>query len=330
MKNELHIWELNPIKIYLFLEKHYRKELIVEALNKTKELQNSKTRNKYLRLSAWLNLQSTKYRIKRKVNTSDVLLWLIAKRKDNRTNKIHVKCMPLWVCLELIYLTKGKLENLENNILFYRWGGKGTPIKNPKFPIKVNVELDSIVINLMCDGAVSDTPTYFNTNEEFVSSFIKRVKNCFGNFEYKTYENGCQVRIPSLVAHIIRILYGVKYFGSYECRIPKRIFGHDQNNRLASLITFIADEGSISDITTLYSNNRNFLNDAKKLAESLDFKTNPIHPHTKNDPSQNEFYFTISNKTAQKFANDYIMLRKKIPTITMGNKFENLIKIISS
>jgi hypothetical protein len=231
--------------------------------------------------------------------------------------------MPLWVSIELTKLIKDSLSNLERNILSYRAGGRGNLIINPKLPVKITPELDSIIINLMCDGCVSNVPSYFNEQNILTKSFLRRVKNCFGKFKFKTYKEKMYVRIPSAVSHILKHYYSISSFHSNLARIPQKIFEHSEVHRLACLAAFIADEGWIMDAIAIYSYNYLFIQDCKLLAESIGLACNPIHQHGR------EYYFKISNESVPLFVNKFLNMKKEHPTLTLGLLEKKLFNLLS-
>ena len=73
MKEVIRISDFPSDKIYVFLNKNYRKELIKNSMN----LLNCKN---YFELSLWINKK-----LKTKFNGGDVKYWVRGKRLDERT-----------------------------------------------------------------------------------------------------------------------------------------------------------------------------------------------------------------------------------------------------
>lgn len=151
---EIKISNFPLTKIYILLNK-YISEKIVEsskiALNISKNYD----------LSVWLNKQSLKYGLNTKYNGGDIDNFKSGKKLDIRTNKIHLRTMPVWVILELAKLSKISINEIHKNISGYRSDGSGNLIYKPKLPIKITPEFESIIFHIFGDGSAGKgTPSF--------------------------------------------------------------------------------------------------------------------------------------------------------------------------
>ncbi len=324
MRNKIHIWQLPSTKIYVLLESIYRNEVISDALEKAKKLRIMNNKDKYRKLLLWLNKQSKRYGINSKFGISDIQLWNKGSRIDHRTDKKHPKYMPLWVAIELTKFANHNLKELERKVTSYRLGGKGGILTNLKLPIKITPELDTLIVNLICDGSYYGTPKYFNTDAILRKNFLQKIRNCFGDFEYKSYEDGKHIRIPGVVGAILKHFYKVESFHSLLARLPKKLFEHSLLHKFACLLAYIADDGSISEMIYLNSSNRPLLEDARKIGVKIKIKCNPIRRHSKHD---REVYFTISRKSLPRFLELYNRLKHTYPTVSLGRREHDLDKL---
>ncbi|MBU3896472.1 MAG: winged helix-turn-helix domain-containing protein [Nanoarchaeota archaeon] len=312
-------------KIYVSLKEEFKKHLIDFSIRKLK-LKN------YYELALWINKKSEKYNINSKFNGGDVKYWLKGKKRDMRTNIMHPKFMPLWVICELKKLNRISIKQTHKNIISYRSGGKGKIVSTPKLPVEITPELESIIIHLFADGSAGDfTPSYDQKDNKCANYFISRLKNCFGNFEVKIYKSknksSAQYRFPKAITDIISEYYNIASYHSKKAIIPEKILrGKSKMNKLACVVAFISDEGNIRDVITLNSSNKIMLSQIKKLAENCLYICNPIRLNK----SCKCYYFTISNKSINKFYKDIKKLYKLFPNCTLGTQYKKLEKLMKS
>ena len=288
-------------KIYVLLDKKYRKELIESAVN-TLNLNN------YFELSLWINKNS-----KSKFNGGDIKYWIEGQRLDKRTGKVHPKFMPLWLVLKLIRLCSFNLSQLDVKVLSYRSGGKGLIITSPILPIKITPELDSIVIHLFGDGAAGDfTPSYTQKNKEGVDNFIKKLENCFGKFEQSRYftQGKHQIKFPKSITDILSEYYSISSYHTFKSKIPNLILNHPRSCKLACIISFIIDEGCIRDVITLYSSNLSLLGGIRNLVLDCGYGCSKIKQY----PGRIYYSFNLSNMDFERIESDTEFLSKEFPT----------------
>jgi DNA-binding transcriptional ArsR family regulator len=302
-------------RIYILLDKNYRRYLIQKSM----KILNCKN---YFELACWINKTS-----KTKFNGGDVKYWIKGNKFDKRDKKTYLRLMSLWLILKLIKLNNEKIENLYKHILSYRVSSHGLLINNPKLPIKVTPELDSIVIHLFGDGAAGDfTPSYTQKNKNSFDNFINKLKNCFGSFEKSIYftQGKYQIKFPKAITDIISYYYSIKSYKSHEAKIPIKILKRKNRlYKLACLIAFIIDEGGIRDVITLYSSNRVLLYQIRSLVLNCGYSCSEIKFNIKS----NSYHFSLSNKSIEKLYKDVQKLSKRYPTCNLSFK-ESQIRFI--
>lgn len=299
-------------KIYVLLNDNYRKFLINKSMKKL----NCKN---LFELSLHINKISNS-----KFNGGDFKYWIEGKRLDNRTGKVHLKFMPLWLVLKLVKLSNENIRDLDGNVLSYRSGGSGLIVDKPKLPIEVTPELDSIVTHIFGDGAAGDfTPSYTQKNKDSFDNFIKKLENCFGYFEKSIYftQGKHQIKFPKAISDILSEYYSINSYKSHESRIPNIILDRkDSNFKLACIISFIVDEGYVRDLIVLYSVNKILLLGIRTLVLDCGYSCSEISFNKK----ANSYLFALSNKDVKKFYKDVTNLSEKFSTCNLSFKQDDV------
>src|SRR3989344_5451648 len=281
---EIRLYDFPASRIYILLKHDFRNKLI-ETARISLKLEN------HYALAQWLNNKSFDYNLNNKFNGGDIGRWLVGSNLDNRTNINHLKLMPLWVVLELSKIIKIPSKELHNSIILYRSGGSGGIIKNPKLPINITPELESIIFHIFGDGSAGDfTPSFFQKNEIANKQFISKLKNCFGKFDVNTNDR-FKIRFPKAITDILAHFYNIKSYHSDKIRIPLRIYKSHKLSKLACITAFILDEGTIRDVISISSKNEIFLSNLVELMKSCGYECKEIKPHK---PS-NTFYLNMAN-----------------------------------
>ena len=313
MRNVIPFWKFPKKEVYILLNKQCRKSLIENAIEGT----SSKN---YYDLALILNKASKKYNLKRKFNGGDIKRWLDGENKDSRTNIIHPKFIPLWAVVELKRHTKIKLEVLEKEIIGYKSGTRGKIISNPKLPIRINPEFDSLIIHLFADGYVNNkisSPSYCQKNEGDRELFINKLKNSFGDFKGTLVENKV-IRFPKVITRILSNHYNIPSYMSKEAVIPKEILDKNKKYKLACIIAFILDEGNIKDCICCFSTNKIMLSQIRQLFQDCGYECNPIRDSSKVS------WFGMKNRFVNEFYRDIIKFKELYPNCSLGTKNERL------
>lgn len=316
MADKIHFWQFPKKEIYILLDKKFRRLLI------KKSMKNTSSKN-YYQLSLIINKQSRNYNLQTKFNGGDIKRWLIGTNIDTRTNITHPKFIPLWTIIELGKLAKLKLEKIEKNIISYRSGGQGKIIYNPKLPIRITPEADSIIIHLFADGYVkneNETPSYCQYKEVDRRLFISKLNNTFGSFQGNFSKNK-NFRFPKAITQIISHHYNIRTYMSKEAIIPKKILNKNNPHKLACITAFIIDEGNIQDCICCFSINKKLLSQIRYLFQSCNYECNPLRY------GSGRHWFSMKNKYINKFYEDLMELQKAHPTCSLGSKHVKLYKL---
>lgn len=236
--------------------------------------------------------------------------------------------IPLDFLLKLSGFLGISKEELERNITMYKQ--KLVPIKNsvknPKFPLEINPYLTSIVAHLFFDGSVpaDGKGTYYHQkNKEIMDNFVKKINYVFGEVFYflkLDYKGVLKCRMPRIIGEICKYLYKIKSFGSFDARVPKKIFNLNKEHKKAFVLTAIIDEGSITYCGQIMFGvcNRLLCEDVKRLCNSLGLKTTKV---TRKSKTSYYYFYINSKKELLEIANS---MSKKYPFISLNYKGERL------
>ncbi|MDD5182051.1 MAG: hypothetical protein PHC66_02660 [Candidatus Nanoarchaeia archaeon] len=202
--------------------------------------------------------------------------------------------IPLLNVLTLTRYYKIKINGLEKNIVSYKTIGAGNKFNSPVLPLKETPELFGLITHILCDGSglPNNTNYYRSYNEKQLDEFAYYIKRCFGDVEIT--KTPTSIIFPKCICYTISKLYKLK-FGTFNGRLPKRLFELPKKFSTLAIRAFIDDEGSIghSGIRT-YSANFKLLNDLKKLIELHHPKIKLSSTYTRSRDQRIEHSFGIS------------------------------------
>lgn len=240
--------------------------------------------------------------------------------------------IPLGILLTISKKLGIKEKEIEDSVIYYKQlhVPYKNSIKNPKLPIKLSPYFTSLIANLFFDGSVPEDGkgTYYNQkNEEIMQDFIKKINSIFGDVFYSSkrdHRGVLKCRIPRLVGEICRYIYDVKHFGTFQSRIPEKIFNLPLIHKQAFVLTGIIDEGSIAyDGSVIFGvSNKEMVKDFNKLCLNIGLRTSGV----KNKKNSNHFYiYIISSNKLLAIINS---LKKSYPLISLRHKEDRLKKSI--
>lgn len=250
-----------PDNIFIYLEDNYRKELF----------------------KAFYNLFGSLHKASKilDVSFSRLPFWYYGKQKDYKTNKTNPQLIPL---KQLKIIAKAlvedgreefSMENIEKHTLMYGMRA-GSPIKNPKFPIKECSELTRLLFHLLGDGYAGkkgESGNYRNTYQELLEEF-KEDLTIFGDIP--VYEQKFSIKFPQVLAKIIEEYYKINS-RTYESQISTKIFQIPKKNLYLGIRAFADDEGTIyPNSIRISSANYNLLSGIKQILSYLNLKSNEI------------------------------------------------------
>jgi len=311
MREEVNLWELPCNEISIRLKEEFREyfwRLIKE------KFKTSRNVSKYL-ASRGLYLSSSTIRC----------LW------SKNTPKKY-KFIQGSLLFELGKAVKLDFKKIQKNVKSYKhfWGF--VEITDPKLPIQITPEFDSIIANLMGDGTdrqaknILSYEQHNETNRKLFKMKVESVFGCLNSLRQKNKKESTTVILPSVITTIFSTVYGKIKYDSHGARIPKIIKRKPRLYKVAVLVSFLVDEGTISDDQiTIRLCNKGLLKDIREIAVSLGYKCSPI----KKLKSKNPLYgFNISLKSASQLLKDVQKLSSIYPSCSLGSKESFLKEIV--
>ena len=314
--DEIHWWQfpLNEFSIKLY--QHFKDTFFNKILTE---------RSKSLEFASYINNQSKKYNKNWNFKRQRALIW---------DYKADAEFVPAWFVYETARYLKLDLLEIEENIIAYvTFRGKNI-VYRPKLPVKVTPEFTAIPIHAMGDGCFTPNGNFCYTQKESynLKRFVNILTNIFGDYKIvhtkRKYGTPTYVT-PKIFAQIITQYYGIDTYLSCECEIPKKIKSSNKLHKLATLASFILDEGCTTSGIYLCSSNKKLLMDIINIAESLGYKCNSVvtsYRHKINPLWQNMYKVTMSASSIESFYLDLGALFKEYPSLHIGKKFDNIKK----
>jgi len=319
LEDKIHFWNF-PSNITIKFEPGFRKRFFEDVV---KYFKNSKNAGMFLRKV------SAKHTKRRTFTGSEIRTF-----KTTKEGGLYDYC-PVWMIVELANKIGHDLKNLETKIIAYRaMGGGGSSIIKPVLPVKVTPEFDSIIAHMMGDGTdkrtFSGAASYSQYDIKNVKQFYQKLINVFGEISPPSFSysrKSKDVGIPSPIISTIKKHYSIKGFGTFESRVPKQLFTKGKYNKLAFLLAFLVDEGTLYDFISFRLANRKLVKDVRNITISLGYKCSKLLV-AKNKVGT-IYGFNISNYSLIKMHNDIKKLIKKYPTCDLANKQKNFNYLVS-
>jgi len=259
-KEEVNLWDLTEMKIYVKL----KKEIICEFFDYAISLTGSESK-----LASALKMKKV-YNIWYYKNIS--------------------RFIPLRLITKIMnILPKEKKDEfkkrIEENLEELRYGyGLAKSIRNPKLPIKFSPILARIIGHVIGDGGIrmtkGDYPVYYtNKCDTLVNQFKEDIWGVFGDVDVYDYHNkndGTRmVRFPSTVGIIL-----INFFGSQVSslkHVPEIILNSDKKSKAMFLRALFDDEGCVSSDRIHFGiSNRDIIKKVGELLKEFGIRTGII------------------------------------------------------
>jgi hypothetical protein len=202
-------------------------------------------------------------------------------------------------------------------------------IYNPKFPVIVTPEFTSIAVHIMCDGSIAKNNfSYFQKDKIGLERFVKLIQNIFGEYKVNKYKR-CYY-IPAVFSKVITRHLEIDSYLSDRCRIPKKVMTGKKEDKIATLLTVLHDEGNVSGRVRLLSSNKNLINDLKNIMESLNYQCTVSTFKRKGKMTKDHYSLYLNAVSLKDFFQDCKELIHKLPDMHIGrklNEIENIINI---
>jgi len=242
------------------------------------------------------------------------------------------KTIPLKILLKILELSNKNLAKIEPKINSIKINYAGAEI-SPKFPIKINKKLGSVVGHILGDGSIDSKHTqvsFSNSNKELLKEFERNMLEVFGvkpriwmqktaTFEGKTRwekrlniidelkENrSCSLFYPKICGLILNSIFDNFAIGKNKT-ITKKIITLNKDFKAGLIRAFYDDEGSISKggkNIRLFQDKKDILESFRSLLKEFKIKPNDIKTYFKRNKER--YYFDIYRKS------NFIKFQKEI------------------
>lgn len=235
------------------------------------------------------------------LSTSQMQVKQCFRAYTKKNNKKYVQYIPLSFLKKSYNILSKELTNrIEEGIKYIRVRS-GNPVQI-KLPIIESPKLYRIVAHLLADGFAGKrkVPYYANTCNELREQFKEDLK-IFGDLDiYEITQNTISyVFFPKVITNILSHIFDIEF--TRPNKLPNLIFNAHNECKKYFLRALFDDEGYISTTLALSMNNKNLVEDIKKLIENLNVWTNKIYKLL------NKEYYTLQIK-----AKEYSNFKKRI------------------
>jgi DNA-binding transcriptional ArsR family regulator len=303
MPEYIHWWQF-PLNLVSFkLKPTFKEKFFKEAKKKFKSVQH---------IALFLQQKSKLYN--KRITTDYRIIWYYQKKAEY---------IPAWVVYEISRKIKMSLLKIEKNIEGYVSTYGRLYIPKPKLPIKITPEFVSLAIHGMCDGCVNKNHFAYFQKEKFGLERIERLfSNVFGEYKIKKYKRTHY--FPTIFSTIITNYFDIRTY----CRIPHKILKGSKENRIATLMAVLHDEGNVSGRVRFFSSNKEFLMDLAAIAKSLGYEYTISLIKQKGKMKKDAYCLSLRYNSVKKFANDCDKLVSKFPDLYPGRKLDEIKNII--
>ncbi|MBN2067530.1 MAG: winged helix-turn-helix transcriptional regulator [Candidatus Diapherotrites archaeon] len=304
----IHWWQFPLDRFSIELDSKYKKTLFERIYEE---------RRKSNRFSKFLNEKSKIYGKNWTFKKQRFLLYEYKK---------HQKFVPAWVIFCTATYLGVELLEIEKKIESYISFRGRLVVSEPKLPVRVTPEFTAIAIHTMCDGCNHlGSITYFQRDKKEQLRFSKLAANVFGTYRVK--DNKYSEILPKVFGEVISSYYKITDYSTFGARIPDKIKNSPFQHRLAALVAFILDEGTVSLGITLHSSNKLLLLDICEIAKSLGYLCRKIQQRKMQKTLNPFFRFRISPKSIGKLYTDLMMLYERFPNLNFNKKMHRIQKI---
>lgn len=308
MVKYIHWWQLPLNLISIKLKKEFKEKFFEEI---------QKHFTSFSEVALFLQEKSKLHN--KKITTDRRIVWHYHRKAEY---------IPAWVIYEISKKIRINLLEIERNIQGYVSTYGRLYIFKPKLPIKITPEFTSLAIHGMCDGCVSKNHLVYFQKEKFGLKRIERLFfNVFGKYKIKKYKRAHY--FPVIFLATITNYFHIPTYLSAKCRIPRKILKGNKENKIATLLAVLHDDGNVSGSVRFLSSNREFILDLKNIAESLGYKCNISIFKQKGKMKKDHYSLSLSYDCIEKFVLDCDELISKYPNLHIGrklNKIKNIIK----
>jgi len=253
------------------------------------------------------------------------------------------KTIPMDKLLRITKLANYSHTKVESNIINIKAGQHGGEI-SPKFPIKLDYKLGSIIGHILGDGSIDlkyNQVFYSNSDKNLLNEFESNMYQIFrvkpriwmqrtSTFDGKTrWEKrlnsinelkegrNCGLFYPTICGLILNTIFKNFARGKNK-KITKTVLGANKEFKIGLIRAFYDDEGSVVKDIRLFQDRKDMLKEFIKLLDEFDINCSKIKSYIKKNKER--YYFSIHRK------GNFIKFQKEIG-FTSKKKSHRLAKL---
>lgn len=222
-------------------------------------------------------------------------------------------------------------EELQKNVLAYRFKKSRIMIHNPVLPINVTPLFSMIVAHMVADGNMHRNKrnrslyfSYRQYNKELRLLLLEKTEAIFGQLRYpnRYFEEGTRLNLPEVITLLICQYYGLKddSFLSKSAILPQKIVDSSSEHLLAVLLAFLIDEGHIdSSEIVIRLKNEPLVRQLAGICARLGYENTFVESDKRGMAT-----IYILRNGIPRFWKDYLALKSKFPCVSIGYREEKL------
>lgn len=231
------------------------------------------------------------------------------------------RTVPLSKLPNIISLSKYAWKDIEKNLIFIKAGIRSGEIK-PRFPIKVDKKLGSVVGHILGDGSIEKrfhSLFYSNSDITLLKEFSSNMRILFGvppriwiqkrrtfeeksewwmrvkNLEEVPKKHTVGLFYPKICSDILYIICG-KFAEGKNKRVTKEIKNSNKDFKIGFIRAFFDDECSINSKSytlRLHQDRKIMLEKIRKILREFDINSNMVRSYNKREKLRS--YFNINS-----------------------------------
>ncbi|UZE93427.1 MAG: hypothetical protein ACKKMV_00720 [Candidatus Nealsonbacteria bacterium] len=307
MQKSIHWWQFPLYLMSIKLNSDFKEKFFEKTKKDFKSVK---------KLALFLQRKSKLYN--KNITTDYRIVWQYHKK---------AKYIPAWAIYEISKKIKVTLLEVERNIQGYVSTYGRLYIFRPQLPIKITPEFTSIAIHMMCDGCINrNNFIYYQKEESGLKRFEKITSNVFGKYRIKKYKRAHY--FPAIFSVIVTNYFNIPTYLSAKCRIPPKVLKGDKENKIATLLAFLHDDGNVSGSVRFLSSNKKFIMDLRNIVESLGYKCSISTFKWRGKMTREHYSLLLSYESVEKFFQGCNELIFKYPNLGIGRKLNEIGNII--
>jgi intein/homing endonuclease len=230
------------------------------------------------------------------------------------------RAIPIKKLKIVIELSEYSWENVSDNLIALKGPRRNVGLE-PKFPIRIDGKLGSIVGHILGDGSIDNAHrqiSFSNTNKQLLDEFRSYMKDLFGiepriwaqkkiAFDRTEWLSRCRridnipdghngsLFYPTIISEILYVILGEFAKGKFK-KVPDLSFNASDDYKIGLIRAFFDDEGHVgvsSYSIRVFQDCRDMLEDMMRILKSIGIEPNSVCYYVKR--GKKRFYFNITS-----------------------------------